>query len=72
MKIKEILKKKGEKYFRKSWKKKLALKYLNKSDFVFALGGGAFTNEVIRSFVLKNCVSFWLDLNLTVFNRSKI
>ena len=63
MTIKKIFETKGEKYFRKV-EEKISLEYLNKSDFVFALGGGAFTNEVIRSFVLKKCISFWLDLNL--------
>ena len=71
MKIKEIFKKKGEKYFR-SLERKIALKNLKKENYIVALGGGAFIDYDIRKEVLKNCVSFWLDARIeTVFNRSK-
>ncbi len=69
MTITKIFEKKGEMYFRKI-EEKITLEYLNKQNFVFALGGGAFNNFQIRTFVLKNCISFWLDLDLnSLFNR---
>ena len=37
-----------------------------------ALGGGAFTNKNVRNLILKNSLSFWLDLNLrTITQRVK-
>ncbi len=63
MSIKKIFETKGEKHFRKI-EEEISLEYLNKLTSVVALGGGAFINPVIRSFILKNCISFWLDLNL--------
>ena len=68
MKISEIFKKKGEKFFRIE-EEKVILKALKKSDCVIALGGGAFINKIIRSNILKNTISVWLDINLKTLNK---
>ena len=63
MTISEIFKRKGEKFFRKLEEKE-ALKSLKKNTCLIALGGGAFMNEKIRDYVLKNSLSIWLDINI--------
>ena len=68
MKIFEIFKNKGEDFFR-SEEEKEALECLKKNNTVIALGGGAFMNKNIRSLILKNSLSFWLDLNLNIINK---
>ena len=68
MKIAEIFKKKGEKFFRAEEEKEV-LKLLKKSNCVIALGGGAFINKTVRNSVLKNAVSIWLDTNLKILNK---
>ena len=68
MKISEIFKKKGEKFFR-SEEVKEVLKSLKKNNCVIALGGGAFINETIRTNVLKSAVSIWLDVDLKKLNN---
>ena len=75
MKISEIFKKKGEKYFR-LLEEKITLKILKKNRTVIALGGGAFLNKKIRDEILMNHLSIWLNLdNKTlidrIFNSSK-
>ena len=55
MKISEIFKKKGEKFFRLEENKEV-LKSLKKSNSVIALGGGAFMDKTIRDSILKNTV----------------
>ena len=60
MKITEIFDQKGEDFFR-SLEEKIVLKNLKISGQVVALGGGSFINKNIRSEVLKNSVSFWLN-----------
>ena len=60
MKIREIFDQKGEDFFR-SLEEKIVLKNLKISGQVVALGGGSFINKNIRSEVLKNSVSFWLN-----------
>ena len=60
MKIREIFDQKGEDFFR-SLEEKIVLKNLKISGQVLALGGGSFINKKIRSEVLKNSVSFWLN-----------
>jgi len=67
MTIAEIFKKKGEKFFR-SEEEKLVLSSLEKEEHVIALGGGSFINKLIREKVLKNAISFWLDLNIKTLN----
>ena len=41
------------------------LKSLNEKESIIALGGGAFMDKAIRDSVLKDCISFWLNLDIT-------
>ena len=68
MTISEIFKKKGEKFFRMEEEKEV-LKFSNKNNHVIALGGGAFMNKTIRDYVLKKCISVWLDAPIDVLNN---
>ena len=68
MAIKDIFKKKGEKFFRAEEEKEVP-KLLNKSNCVIALGGGAFMNKKIRESVLKNGISIWLDVDVNTLNK---
>ena len=68
MKISEIFKKKGEKFFRIEEEKEV-LKSLTKNNCVIALGGGAFVNESIRNSILKNAISMWLDNDLITLSK---
>ena len=68
MKISEIFKRKGEKFFRLEEKKEV-LKSLKESNSVIALGGGAFIDKTIRDNILKNAVSIWLDADLKDLNK---
>ena len=68
MKISEIFKRKGEKFFRLEEKKEV-LKSLEESNSVIALGGGAFIDKTIRDNILKNVVSIWLDADLKDLNK---
>ena len=71
MKIWEIFEKKGENFFRIEEEKEV-LECLKKNKTVLSLGGGAFISKSIRNSVLKNSLSFWLDLNLkTITQRVK-
>ena len=63
MKISEIFKKKGEKFFRLEEEKEV-LESLNKNECVIALGGGAFMKKTVRNRILKDSISIWLDINL--------
>ncbi len=68
MKISEIFRKKGEKFFREVEEKEV-LSSLENENCVIALGGGAFVNKNIRNFVLKNSISVWLDVSLKILNK---
>ena len=68
MKISEIFKRKGEKFFRLQEKKEV-LKLLKESNSVIALGGGAFIDKTIRDNILKISVSIWLDVDLKDLNK---
>ena len=68
MKIWEIFEIKGEDFFRIEEEKEV-LECLKKNKTVLALGGGAFISRSIRNSVLKNSLSFWLDLNLKAIIR---
>ena len=68
MKITEIFKKKGEKFFRLEEEKEI-LKCLKKNNCVIALGGGAFINKTIRENILKNAISIWLDADIKALNK---
>ena len=71
MKISEIFQNKGEIFFRKE-EEKINLNILKKKKCIVALGGGAFINKNIRNEVLKNHISFWLELeSSTLLNRIK-
>ena len=71
MRINEIFEQKGEEFFRREEELEV-LECLKQNKKVIALGGGAFMNKNIRNSVLKNSLSFWLDLNLkTVHKRVK-
>ena len=71
MSINEIFKNKGEAHFR-NLEKIATLKKLEEMNSVIALGGGAFTNPTIRDVVLKNCISFWLNLNIELLSKRLI
>ena len=68
MKISEIFKRKGEKFFRLEENKEV-LKSLKESNSVIALGGGAFIDKTIRNKVLKSAISIWLDADLKDLNE---
>ena len=68
MTIKEIFKKKGEKFFRMEEEKEV-LKSLEKNNCVIALGGGAFMNETVRKNILKNAISIWLSIDIKTLNK---
>ena len=60
MTIRKIFTIKGEVYFREI-EEQITLKKLQYSSAVISLGGGAFINKTIRSEILKNHISFWLN-----------
>jgi len=68
MTIKEIFKKKGEKFFRMEEEKEV-LKSLKKSNCIIALGGGAFINKTVRENILKNAISIWLNVDVKTLNQ---
>ena len=68
MTIKEIFKKKGEKFFRMEEEKEV-LKSLEKNTCVIALGGGAFMNKTVRENILKNAISIWLSIDIKTLNQ---
>ena len=74
MKISEIFKKKGEKYFRER-EEEITLSYLRGEKQILSLGGGAYINTNIRRESKKNSFSFWLnwkkDIILKRINGSK-
>ena len=69
MKIEEIFEKKGEDAFR-NLEKEITLKFLNKTNCIIALGGGAFINEIIKKKVKEKGIAIWLNWNSqTLINR---
>ena len=68
MTIKEIFKKKGEKFFRMEEENEI-LKSLEKNNCVIALGGGAFMNKTARENILKNAISIWLRVDIKILNQ---
>ena len=71
MKISKIFEIKGENFFR-DIEKKITLNILKSKKGVVALGGGAFINRAIKTEVLENHLSFWLNWNVdTLVNRIK-
>jgi len=65
MTISEIFEKEGEKFFRTE-EKNVICELLKKNSCVFALGGGAFMNEILREQILKDCISIWVDIDLNI------
>lgn len=63
--INSLFENKGEDYFRKE-EKKICLDSIKTPNSIIALGGGAFINEEIRILALKECICFWLDLDLKI------
>ena len=68
MTIREIFKKKGEKFFRIEEEKEV-LKSLEKNNCIIALGGGAFMNKTVRENVLKKAISIWLYVDIKTLNK---
>ena len=60
MKIRDIFEQKGEEFFR-ILEEKIVLRTIKVQGQVLALGGGSVLNKKIRSEVLKNSISFWLN-----------
>ena len=50
----------------KEYQEKITLKKLKLDSVVISLGGGAFTNKLIRKEVLRSSISFWLNWNTTI------
>ena len=65
MSISEIFEKNGENYFR-NLEEKITLKSLKNKKNVISLGGGSFINQKIRTNILTNHISFWLDWDESV------
>ncbi len=74
MKIAEIFKKKGEKYFR-GCEEEITLSCLKGEKQILSLGGGAYINTNIRKECKKSSFSFWLnwkkDIIIKRINGSK-
>ena len=71
MKISEIFETKGEKFFR-NLEEKITLKLLRSANNIISLGGGGFINKKIRSEILVNNFSFWLNCDpKTLLKRIK-
>jgi len=68
MTIKEIFKKRGEKFFRMEEEKEV-LKSLEKNNCVIALGGGAFMSKILRENILKKAISIWLSVDIKTLNK---
>ena len=69
MKITEIFEKKGEDEFR-NLEKEITLKFLNKTNCIISLGGGAFINEIIKKKINKKGIAIWLKWDSqTLINR---
>ncbi len=69
MKITKIFENKGEKFFREI-EEKTTIDILKGNNLVVSLGGGAFLNKNIKSEILKNHTSFWLNWEInTLIDR---
>lgn len=64
-KISEIFATKGEDYFRKI-EQQTIMSCFKPENIVISLGGGAFENENIREFLLKNSIVIYLKASPTV------
>tara|TARA_B100001540_G_scaffold311786_1_gene331784 strand:+ start:615 stop:1163 length:549 start_codon:yes stop_codon:yes gene_type:complete len=71
LKITDIFHKKGENYFREI-EEKISLQIMKINNQIIALGGGGFMNQKIRSGIMANHLSFWLNWsNFTLIKRLK-
>ena len=72
MTVSEIFELNGENYFR-NLEEKITIKSLKHKNTVISLGGGGFINDKIRTDVLTNHFSFWLDWDdLVLIKRIKV
>ena len=73
LKISDIFRKFGEKYFRSIEEKVIYSKvnqFLEQSlDAIISLGGGGFESEKTRKFLLHNTKVIWLDADIKVLNK---
>tara|TARA_B100000989_G_scaffold268848_1_gene223809 strand:+ start:240 stop:776 length:537 start_codon:yes stop_codon:yes gene_type:complete len=68
----EVFKQYGENYFRNGEKKVITRLLSMKEKHILSIGGGAFMNEELRQFIIKNNISVWLDADCEVlYNRLK-
>tara|TARA_B100000989_G_scaffold168570_1_gene126137 strand:- start:2527 stop:3072 length:546 start_codon:yes stop_codon:yes gene_type:complete len=61
MSISEIFEDFGEEHFRGIEKRIIRKILLYNSDLVLSIGGGAFSDEDIRNFIIDNSLSIWLN-----------
>ena len=66
--IHEIFQRKGEIFFRKL-EEEITLEQIEKKNKVISLGGGAFMNEKIRSYVISYTKSFWLHIDINQLEK---
>ena len=67
--IRDIFENNGENYFRKI-ERNIIFERLRLKGKVISLGGGAFLNDLTKSKILKDTISFWLNWdNNTIINR---
>ena len=66
MSISEIFEKFGEQHFRQVERKTIKNIILKDTDFVLAVGGGAFANEQTRNVIKTNATSIWLDASFVI------
>ena len=70
MTVNDIFRKYGEEKFR-SIEQEIILDYIHSNHhkgFIMSLGGGSFINESIRSAVLNEGVSVWLNANIEIIS----
>ena len=66
MSISEIFEKFGEQHFRQVERKTIKNIVFKDTDFVLAIGGGAFSNEQTRNIIKTNTTSIWLDASFGI------
>ena len=66
--INEIFKTEGENFFR-SVEEEIILKLLKKSNIILSLGGGSFLNYKIRSALMINSLTVFLDVKHTLLEE---
>ena len=66
MSISEIFERFGEQHFRQVERKTIKNIIFKDTNFVLALGGGAFSNEHTRNIIKNNAISIWLDTSFVI------